>query len=152
MSGDSSLGGMIGGDLGSAIDWVHDKSESYLPGVKQANEKLGLKSSAPEAKTINPNLDAVNQAALLEQNIEGGFRSGAIDEQTRKELYHDWRGGQNEPTLTYEQAAAGIAGIQDRLNTIASGKDLTVNDRIRLNSNIMTLRDRPGRAGLLTGG
>lgn len=156
MSGDSNIGA---GDLGSGMDWIHENiSQNLIPGARQLDEALGIKKGfaknlvAPEEKTINPNLGAVAQVAALEQNIEGGFASGAIDTQTRDEMYNELRGGINATDRSYEDQSGYVAGLQGRLNTIASGRDPTVNDRIRLNTNIMTLKDRPGRAGLLTGG
>lgn len=118
---------------------------------KKANDAKGL-FTAPQR--VQGDADAVTQIAQLERNIEGGVKAGAIDEITQAEIYDKLRGGANAQNISYEDQVGrmGMFGLQERLDEIAAGKDLTVNDRQRLKSQIMTLKDRPGRAGLLTGG
>lgn len=152
-----SGGGNGAGDLLSgATDWIQRDVKNALDPVakiKDSGKKAGevgalfSGSHAPDGAA-----GAVSQVSQLEQNIYGGVNSGAIDPQTRTDLFNQLRGGENAQNVSYEDQAARIGSIQSRLDTIAAGKDLTVNDRTRLNANVLTLQDRPGRRGLLTGG
>lgn len=136
------------------LDQGRGIGNAILPGSGEAESLIGLKSTK---KTTIAGGDGLAQTASVERNIAGGAAAGAIDPQTRQELANELAtgnkdlasGGNNQ---TYEDRAARGIGIQARLDEIAAGKDLTVNDRIRLNKQLMTLQDRPGRQGLLTSG
>lgn len=121
---------------------------------KKADDVKGVFSGPPK---VDGAASGLSQTAQYERNIQGGASAGAIDSQTSQELMNELATG--ESTLasggnhqTYEERAARGVGIQSRLDEIAAGKDTTVNDRLRLQNSLLSLRDRPGRQGLLTGG
>jgi len=112
-------------------------------------EKVKQTFSGPGAPDANA--DPVSQVAQLERNINGAKNSGALDEQTYNDLFNQLRGGVNSHSVSYNDQATRIGGIMGRLDQIAAGADPTVNDRQRLNSSLLQLKDRPGRAGLIGG-
>jgi hypothetical protein len=154
MSSDS-----LGSAFQTATDWVRMDNDDALDPIgrlENVKTKLGdIKQTFAPGPKVDGAAGAVSQAAQLERNIEGGAKSGALDPQTREELFSllhtgsEQRGG---GVTSYEDMVPRIGAIQSRLDNIAAGADTTVNDRLRLNSSILNLRDRPGRAGLLTGG
>lgn len=114
-----------------------------------------LKSAFSPGKKVNGAAGALSQVGQLGVNIQGGHTSGAIDDQTAKELWNELYTGQSEAgggMTSYEAMVPRIGAIQERLDVIAAGSDTTVNDRQRLNHSLLSLKDRPGRSGLIMGG
>jgi len=147
--------GSINDIMGTAGEWLKQDLTTINPldHLKNLGKKTeDIKKVFATPTKVDGAAGAVSQVAQLERNIEGGANAGAMDAQTKDDIYNELRGGANSTSASYETQATRIGGIQSRLDDIAGGKDTTVNDRMRLNNALLNLKDRPGRGGLLTGG
>lgn len=116
--------------------------------TKLSDNTEAVKNKISGPTHVDGNASAVTQISGVEQNIEGAAGAGAIDPQTAQELRGQLAGQGN----SYDYSVGQIGSIQSRLDAIAAGADPTVNDRLRLQNTLLNLKDRPGRAGLVTGG
>lgn len=136
-----------GGILQTAGNTFNQVAEGYDKTLGLGVGKELKKQLFPSPTSIDPTASAVTRISQAEKNIEGAASSGALDSQTAQDLRGQLAGQGN----SYDYSTGQIGSIQSRLDSIASGTDPTVNDRLRLQNTLLNLKDRPGRSGLIGG-